>query len=350
MKIYRKNTIVQIDKDDGTRVFLNPPFCRLRKFEEIYEIHDSQKLERHLLGRYDEVEDEYGNTFATAQDFENYITGFINFNTGGGVGFLSGTVDVYSNLPAAVDHNGEFWLVTQSSGGLLSWMGVYKYPKGVYSPNTLGIWEITPINVRTAEDSLTLINITNWAEFYAFVTDINIGDRITYQQRIYKNLTGALTTSAPDIDTVNWVGYNDFTDSYKTQVDANTAARHMHLYQFAISEPESNTTSAAYQQKLRLTTSDLPAGLYRICWAFNYSSDDENEEMLFQVQVNDLITVFDGRPVQKKKITNGVYNYLSGAYPIALSGINNIDLDFANSNGKTTYIKNALLEVWRVQE
>ncbi len=228
MKIYRKNTIVQIDKDDGTRVFLNPPFCRLRKFEDIYEVHDSQKLERHLLGNWDVVEDEYGNTFATAQDFENYITGFINFSTGGRVGFLSGIVDIYSNLPPAIDHNGEFWLVDVSSGGYLSWLGVYKYPKGVYSPNTSGVWELVPINVRTAEDSLTLVNITDWSEFYAFVTDINIGDRITYQQKIYKNLNGAITTSAPDVDTANWVGYNDFTDGYKTQVDDNTLARHTH--------------------------------------------------------------------------------------------------------------------------
>jgi hypothetical protein len=120
-------------------------------------------------------------------------------------------------------------------------------------------------------------------------------------------------------------------------------------YQKASSLAESSTTSAIYQQKVRLTTTVLPAGTYYVGFDFNYSSDDENEDMMFQAQVDDTTTIWSANTVQKKILTNGVYNYISGFKTISLtSGSHNIDLDFANANNKITYIKEANIILYRI--
>jgi len=118
--------------------------------------------------------------------------------------FISGTAANYAALPAAAIHTGELWFVENGSGGLLSVVGKYKYPKGIYSPNSSVVWEIIPVNVQVAEDSLTLLNITNWAEYIGFSFDIHIGDILRYNNITYKNLTGAQISTAPDTDETNW--------------------------------------------------------------------------------------------------------------------------------------------------
>lgn len=121
-------------------------------------------------------------------------------------------------------------------------------------------------------------------------------------------------------------------------------------FQQAVSASESSTTSATFQQKLRLTTGTVPAGTYRIGVTFNYSSDDENEEMEFQLELDDTTQIWYADPVQKKKLSDGVY-MSAGAftYTVLTNAVHTFDLDYANSNSKTTYIKNARIEIWRVQ-
>lgn len=122
-------------------------------------------------------------------------------------GLIDGTAENYTALPPAADHTGEFWLVENGSGGLLSWIPfteIYKYPKGVYSPNSNDEWVITPFNVQLAEDALNWLNITNWAEYFAFGRDINPGDKIMFNMETYVNLTGVQTSTTPDFDAENW--------------------------------------------------------------------------------------------------------------------------------------------------
>lgn len=118
--------------------------------------------------------------------------------------FIAGSVDTYGDLPTAVEHVGEFWLVRENSGGLLSILGSYKYPKGIYSPNASNVWEQVPFSVKVAEDSTTLVNITNWADFVSYVEGVNIGDRIVYNGLDYESLTGVVTSTNPENDTTNW--------------------------------------------------------------------------------------------------------------------------------------------------
>lgn len=119
--------------------------------------------------------------------------------------FISGTVTNYASLPTpASSYTGQVWYVENPSQGNLSFLGVYKYPKGLYSPNSSNDWELIPLNVKVAEDSLMLVNITNWTEFFAYAFDVSVGDKLIYNRIIYTNLTGTMTSTAPDTDTTNW--------------------------------------------------------------------------------------------------------------------------------------------------
>jgi hypothetical protein len=123
-----------------------------------------------------------------------------------GIGIVSDTVSTYASLPSPASlYVGQFWLVTDNSGGLLSALGVYKYPRGIYSPNASNVWELVPINVRVAEDAVTLSNITNWAEYIGYSQDIKAGDQLRYNGTDYINQTGTQTATAPDTDTTNWL-------------------------------------------------------------------------------------------------------------------------------------------------
>ena len=146
-----------------------------------------------------------GVTYGTQAETINEINK-ISYASGGSTGLISGRVDTYAELPApAADYQGQYWLVEQPSGGALSWMGIYKYPRGIYSPNSSDVWELVPINVKTSEDSLTLVNISNWIEFYNYAFDINAGDRLIYNNSVYQNLTGTMTNTPPSSDLTNWI-------------------------------------------------------------------------------------------------------------------------------------------------
>lgn len=128
-------------------------------------------------------------------------------------GLISGSTDLYANLPDPSLHESEVWYVAEGSGGALAFTKTfYKYPKGLYSPNGL-VWEQIPLNVHLAEDSTTLVNVTNWPEFYGFAFDISAGDRLIFNGKDYVNKTGTQTTTSPDLDSVNWGSYIVFNPS-----------------------------------------------------------------------------------------------------------------------------------------
>lgn len=115
---------------------------------------------------------------------------------------ISGSVSNFASLPVAASHTGELWFVSTASGGIFGMF--YKYPKGLYTPNEAEDgWELVPVNVRLSEDSSTLVNITDWAQFQGFAIDISAGDRIVFSGVSYENITGNIG-SAPNSDTTNW--------------------------------------------------------------------------------------------------------------------------------------------------
>lgn len=120
---------------------------------------------------------------------------------------ISGSGNTYADLPAQTESNsnqGQLWFVESGSGGFWSAVGVYKYPVGLYTPNESDVWQLVPFNVKVAEDASTLINITNWTEFFAYSFDINNGDVLIYNGVEYYNITGNYNSAAPSVDNVNW--------------------------------------------------------------------------------------------------------------------------------------------------
>lgn len=125
----------------------------------------------------------------------------------GGSSIISGTVVDYASLPLASTATNSVYFVTTASGGLLSVLNIYKYPKGLYTSDG-STWILMPLNVKVSEDSTTLINIDNWTEFYNYAFDVNIYDRLIYKGIQYKNVTGSYSTVDPSLDLLNWESEN----------------------------------------------------------------------------------------------------------------------------------------------
>jgi len=122
--------------------------------------------------------------------------------------------------------------------------------------------------------------------------------------------------------------------------------------QYTSDEAESSTTSATPQQKLNLTTPSIEAGTYRIEWYYEFSSDDENNGVGVQAQIDNTTTIATAIEAIKKKytaFTPPAYYMRSGFYEGALTaGIHTVDLDYWNTGGSTSYIRRARLSIWRV--
>ena len=111
------------------------------------------------------------------------------------------------------------------------------------------------------------------------------------------------------------------------------------------SEGESSTSSATYQQKLRVTTSSLPSGTYRIGWFFEWGMGATIYDGEFRVQVNDSTTLMETL-VSVNRSSN--WRSMAGYDYQSLSGVVNIDLDYRETGLSTAYIRRARLEIWRI--
>lgn len=117
----------------------------------------------------------------------------------------------------------------------------------------------------------------------------------------------------------------------------------------ASSESESSTTSTDYKQKLRLSTSTIPQGKYRIGWQFEWRRSSTDSDFEARVQIDDTTTIMEMN-VETKDSSNWWVEY--GFYMTQLTaGSYHIDLDYAGETGKankTSYIRRARIEIWRV--
>ena len=117
-------------------------------------------------------------------------------------------------------------------------------------------------------------------------------------------------------------------------------------HQYDSSEDASTTTSNTYQQKLRLTTTNLPLGEYRIGWYCEGSNSGTSDRFQMRVQINDTDTLCEHSHEsedQRDRVSVSGHSYVEN-----LSGIVNIDLDYREQQGGTALIQRARLEIWRV--
>jgi hypothetical protein len=156
---------------------------------------------------------------------------------------------------------------------------------------------------------------------------------------------GGASVSGTPFEVINLIGALDAADAGGEVVDVTLfGANNQH----AESEGESSTTSALWQQKLRLTTPSLPAGDYRIGWSFEYSTMDQNAKYKFRVRLDDTTDFMDILVATTKDYSEGCWFHDGGMKVSTLTaGIHFVDIDYA-SIGQTTYIRRARLEIWRV--
>jgi len=118
---------------------------------------------------------------------------------------------------------------------------------------------------------------------------------------------------------------------------------------YAESEGASSTTSATYQQKLRLTFT-AEAGDYEIQWYSEIYSSDSGTRVQTRVQVDDTtnLCITDWNPDDNQKVG---YGPTSGFRRQTLTaGSHNIDFDFSTSQaGKSVTVRRVRLRAMRVQ-
>ncbi len=127
-------------------------------------------------------------------------------------------------------------------------------------------------------------------------------------------------------------------------------------YQYAESLTVAVTNSTTLIQKLRLTTSNLPAGTYRLGWSWLFNHDSNGDDFLGRVQLDDITTYGEIQVEPKDSAGNFNATGSNQKYPvcgfanIVLSGLHTVDIDFATSNAvNESSIWDARLELWRVQ-
>ena len=119
-------------------------------------------------------------------------------------------------------------------------------------------------------------------------------------------------------------------------------------YQTAESDGTDSTASSTFQQKLRLTTTSLPAGDYYVTWAYeirNTTNDDSHES---QVELDDTTQIFLESGAHK----NGgglvdAWRPASGHKILSLFGVHTIDIDY-RAPETTVEIRRAKITLWRV--
>lgn len=120
-------------------------------------------------------------------------------------------------------------------------------------------------------------------------------------------------------------------------------------FQQSSSDSQSTTTSTTYQQKLRMTTSNLVSGTYRIGWYYEWTYASSSASFMGRVRIG--TTTIMEQLEEPQDPANTQWHTVGGFYvQTALSGVNNIDIDYASSsNGTASIIRRARLEIWRCE-
>jgi len=251
----------------------------------------------------------------------------------------------HTGFQAAGDYTTSAELAT-TSGGLQSQIDTNASDLSTHSGDSTihFLWA----TVSSTIDHNTINNTHN------LTTDIdhgNIGglDGDDHTQYVPTTATRGFTAAVSGVDPTQ--DYHLVTKSYMN--DNPPTVLFGSEYDYATSSGQSSTTSDTYQQKLRLTTSTVPTGTYRIGWAFEYSSTTDKVDCGFRVQIDDTTTINEFFPAPKKKYNDGNWDNISGFGHNSLTNASHtIDIDYianVDAEAGTTYIRKARIEIWRVE-
>jgi len=111
---------------------------------------------------------------------------------------------------------------------------------------------------------------------------------------------------------------------------------------------QSTTTSSTLQQKLRLTTTSLPAGDYVLHWSATAGTLSDEQGFRMSVELDDTTELADFTSLSGDDSSDGRdAGMFAGTARLTLNGVHNIDIDFAASGG-TAFIRDARLTLWRI--
>jgi hypothetical protein len=119
-------------------------------------------------------------------------------------------------------------------------------------------------------------------------------------------------------------------------------------YVYAESLGQSQTNSETFQNKVTLTTGNLPSGTYRIGWAFNWALDASNEN--FEAEIDQVSQGQLWSMIQEPKDAGNDQQIPASAFiELSLSGVQNFELNYRTSDSNdTAFISDAKIEFWRV--
>jgi len=108
----------------------------------------------------------------------------------------------------------------------------------------------------------------------------------------------------------------------------------------------SSTNSTSYIEKASLSVVGIPTGYYRLGWYFEWRRKDTRSDFEARVTIDDTDTVME---INQESKDNNSYHAINGfVITQLLAGDHFFDIDYGGETNKTSYIRRARLEIWRV--
>lgn len=120
-------------------------------------------------------------------------------------------------------------------------------------------------------------------------------------------------------------------------------------YQYAESLIESSTTSTSFQEKLKLTSTTVPAGDYMVGWSGEVRNTSDERGVNWRVQLNDATDLAEGRFDNPEDLDDSYISFSGFAQVTLTEASHTIDIDWSRSSGGgNARIRNARLQLYRV--
>ena len=111
-------------------------------------------------------------------------------------------------------------------------------------------------------------------------------------------------------------------------------------------DSESSTNSTSYIEKASLSVTGIPTGYYRLGWYFEWRRSDTNSDFEGRVVIDNTDVVME---INQEAKDNNSYHVANGYVITQLTAGNHFfDIDYGGENNKTSRIRRARLEIWRV--
>jgi hypothetical protein len=212
------------------------------------------------------------------------------------------------------------------------------------------------VNIYATKTDASIIALQNADK--TFATNASVGLAIA-PFATNSSVGLALGPYATNASTNSAFGLRDtsiaFLNSYRVIQDASIAAINastggIYGSQFKLdsSLSLSTTTSQTPVVKVLMTTPSLPAGTYKITCFWIYNRSTTGSTALFDVSINGTLIGTTPTLIMRSQNPADFYPVVKIFY-LALSGVNNIALEYYGNTGATTSISDATIELIRVQ-